>query len=219
MAHSEYIDKLRKEMLSGVTDARHQRLVLNAVQFAEGIIEKLGPYDYGLAKEGRVDKRRVARAIGRFTGRNAHWVTVVSVPPGLKDVSYWWADTETYRRTLATAVQLDHAFPYTRAAKAFDLHGKADAIDRRIAALGHSANFSVSGAAAGLTWGGNGASPGYPIWYNTILPVLKTLCLAAAFNQPTEADRVVELATVMREVLPLGEKKSQEFSWVVLAAP
>lgn len=219
MAFSTVMNSLRKIMLDGVRSSSHQRLVLNAADFAEGIISKLGPHDYGLVRERNVDEKRVSRAISRFTGRDALWTTVVSVPPRSQDLSVWWADGACYQRTFATACQLDDAFPCTRLSKTIDQVGKADRIAKFISDLGYVANCSINGTAAGLAWGESGKLPGYPIWYNTVFPVLKTLCLAAAFNLPHEADRVIELATVLREVLPLGEKKSQEFSWIVLAAP
>lgn len=219
MASPAVIGDLRKLMLIGVKNSAHQRLVLNAVDFAAGIMSRLGPHDYGLARESSVDGRTVARAVSRFVGRDVHWTAVVSVPRGSKDLAAWWARDDAYRRTLATACQMDNVFPYTRIAKSFDKHGIADRIAKKISDLGYSANYSVNGAAAGLIWGDEQCYPGYRIWYNTIFPVLKTLCLAAALNQPQEADRIVELATVMRGVLPLGEKRSQRYSWVVLAAP
>jgi hypothetical protein len=219
MASSDYIETLRRMMLAGVQDARHQQLVLNAMGFADGIINKLGPSDYGLVRERGVDKRRIARAISRFIDRDVHWTTVVSVPPGPKGQTFWWADIDTYRGTLKTACQVDKVFPYTEFAMTFDMAGKCNRITKHLSDLGYCTNRSVSGATNGLEWGNSGASPGYIIWFDTIFPVLKALCLAATSNQPLEADRIVELATVMREVLPLGEKKSQEYSWVVLAAP
>lgn len=219
MAFAEYMDRLRALMLGGIVDGEHQRLALHAAQFAEGIIAKLGPYDYGLARESRVDKPRVARAISRFTGRNVHWTTVVSVPRGMKGSTAWWADTDAYRRTLATAYQLDNVLPSTARASSTDQRAIADKIARHLSDIGYSANYSVGGATEGLVWGAHAMPAGYAIWYNTLFPVLKALCLAAAFNQPKEADRVVELATVLRDVLPLGERNSQEFAWVVLAAP
>ena len=211
--------ELRGLMLDGVQNADHQRLILNAVDFAEGIIAKIGPRDYGLVREDSVDTGAVGRAIARFVGRDVLWTTTVSVPPDSKrPAAFWWADSDAYNETFFTAFQGRTVLPFTAAA-ASSCMGTAGAIVRLLSNLGYHANFSVNGVANGLVWGKNASQPGYHIWYDTIFPVLKALCLSATFNQPREADRVIRLATVMREVLPLGEKKSQEYSWVVLAAP
>lgn len=215
-----YEDDLIRLMSAYVRNPTHHQLITNAAQFIGGVTTRLRKPGFALAREREIDPRLTAQAISAFVGRPVLTVSVMSVPPGSEDYAPWWAHDDAYRRTLTGAVHDDKAFPDTdRKAETEDGRLIVAEILTHLSNLGYWANTSINKAAKGLAWNDNAALPGYHLWYATVFPVISQLAQAAALNLRSDADRAVRLATILRQCLPLGERKKQEYSWIVLAAP